>query len=494
MTKINTVYDLTKDINIEHWYDITKPPGLAGEIARDIEMGEVREQPRLRAVAALHELIIATKGKLKTPSGMKGNLLTICVADSAGGKDRSQSHFKVIARDIEKGGHVFGRIASSKDIGRTLINSEGVATFIIDECHGLFAVMSQKNGATYMAELGSEILSVYSDRLKKFSDLDIINAKEQLEKEMKKLRAEVKDKGLPDSEHRRREEQLEREILWPIQQGIEDPIFSMMCFSTPEKLASIICEENIGTGLIGRAIFIKGKDGRAKKQRKYGHQTPKELIAKMKGREKLCGKIAKYENDAVEQLAASLDDRFEELRNDVSLGAVISRSFEQVEKVATALAAGNGGVITEAMLMWSYCFVCESLMDVFSMLKVNESQEELGTMARWNEIKNRIENVLRGKSMDERVSQSTLYQKVIRAKAIKGLAESIGRANGEDANFGAEILIGPVITELMKDGAIDSIGRGYWIRDASKIASCKMNIKFSQVVDGVGMNNQRGWK
>jgi hypothetical protein len=180
MMAIKTIYDLTADIKKDSWYDITKPPGLAGEIAEDIAAGEVREQPRLRAVAALHELVIASKGKIKTPSGMKGNLLTICIADSAGGKDRSQSHFKMIARDIDKGQHVFGRIASSKDIGRTLINHEGVATFIIDECHGLFGVMSQKNGATYMAELGSEILSIYSDRLKKFSDLDAINAKELL--------------------------------------------------------------------------------------------------------------------------------------------------------------------------------------------------------------------------------------------------------------------------------------------------------------------------
>ncbi|EGI5777945.1 hypothetical protein UA63_004876, partial [Salmonella enterica subsp. enterica serovar 4,5:i:-] len=277
---IKTIYDLTADINKDRWYDITKPPGLAGEIADDIAAGEVREQPRLRAVAALHELIIASKGKIKTPSGMKGNLLTICIADSAGGKDRSQSHFKIMARDIEKGMHVFGRIASSKDIGRSLINHDGVATFIIDECHGLFGVMTQKNGAAYMAELGSEILSVYSDRLKKFSDLDAVNAKEQLEKELKKLKAEVKDKGIVESEYRRREQQLEREILWPIQQGIEDPIFSMMCFSTPEKLSSIICSENIGTGLIGRAIFIKGKDGRARKLRKYGHKTPQSLIDK----------------------------------------------------------------------------------------------------------------------------------------------------------------------------------------------------------------------
>ena len=493
---IKTIYDLTADIKKDVWYDITKPPGLAGEIADDIAAGEIREQPRLRAVAALHELVIASKGKIKTPSGMKGNLLTICIADSAGGKDRSQSHFKMIARDIEKGQHVFGRIASAKDIGRTLINHGGVATFIIDECHGLFGVMTQKNGATYMQELGSEILSIYSDRLKKFSDLDAINAKEQLEKELKKLKAEVKDKGIVESEYRRREQQLEREILWPIQQGIEDPIFSMMCFSTPEKLASIVCSENIGTGLIGRAIFIKGKDGRARKQGKYGHKTPPELIEKLKGIEKSSPVVARYEDTMVEQLAQSLDDRFEELRNDVAIGAVISRSFEQVEKVATALAAGNKGVITEAMLMWSFCFVCESLTDVMSMLKVNESQEELGTMARWNEIKNRIENVLSGRTRDDPMPQSSMIQRVVKTKSLKGLAESIARANGEEFSFGAKTLVTPVMQALMESRAIDAVGCGYWINDASKFEGTKMSVKFTQIVDGIGMNMaaMRGWR
>lgn len=496
MMAIKTIYDLTADINKSHWYDITKPPGLAGDIAEDIAAGEVREQPRLRAVAALHELVIASKGKIKTPSGMKGNILTICIADSAGGKDRSQSHFKMVSRDIDKGMHIFGRIASSKDIGRSLINHEGVATFIIDECHGLFGVMSNKNGATYMAELGSEILSIYSDRLKKFSDLDAINAKEQLEKEIKKLKSEVKEKGIVESEYRRREMQLEREILWPIQQGIEDPIFSMMCFSTPEKLASIICAENIGTGLIGRAIFIKGKDGRAKKSRRYGHKTPKELIEKMKAIEKSSPAVARYEDETVQAMAESLDDRFEELRNDVALGAVISRSFEQVEKVATALSAGNKGVITEQMLMWSFCFVCESLTDVMSMLKVNESQEELGTMARWNEIKNRVESILSGRTREDSMPQSSLLQRVVKTKSLKGLAESIARANGEEFSYGAKTLVIPVIQALMASRAIDAVGCGYWINDASKFEETKMSVKFTQIVDGVGMNMAaaRGWR
>ena len=77
----------------------------------------------------------------------------------------------------------------------------------------------------------------------------------------------------------------------------------------------------------------------------------------MKAVEKSSPQVARYENDVVQALAESLDDRFEELVNDVSLGAVIARSFEQVEKVATALSAGNKGVITEEMLMWSFCFV-----------------------------------------------------------------------------------------------------------------------------------------
>ena len=54
---------------------------------------------------------------------------------------------------------------------------------------------TQKNGAATWLNLVPEILSVYSDRLKKFSDLDAVSAKEQLEKELKKLKAEVKDKG-----------------------------------------------------------------------------------------------------------------------------------------------------------------------------------------------------------------------------------------------------------------------------------------------------------
>ncbi len=172
--------------------------------------------------------------------------------------------------------------------------------------------------------------------------------------------------------------------------------------------------------MIGRAIFIKGKDGRARKLRKYGHKTPQSLIDKMKAVEKSSPQVARYENDVVQALAESLDDRFEELVNDVSLGAVIARSFEQVEKVATALSAGNKGVITEEMLMWSFCFVCESLTDVMSMLKVNESREELGTMARWNEIKNRIENILSGRTKDDRMPQSILIQRSVKTKISQG--------------------------------------------------------------------------
>lgn len=492
--KIETIYDLDASINKETWYDITNPPGLAGEIANDIALGEIREQPRLRSAAALHELILASGGVVKTPSGMKGNLLTICIADSAGGKDRSQGHFKVFSRDIGKGNHVFGRIASSKDIGRTLINSGGLATFIIDECHSLFQVMSNKNGAAYMQELGSEILSTYSDRLKKFSDLDAINAREELDKQIKKLRAKAKDEAVVTGEVQRQEAKLEREILLPILNGIEDPIFSLMCFSTPEKLSKIICAENIGTGLIGRGIFIKGKDGRARKSKNFDHKTPKELIEKMRDVGKLTACKASYEDTMVQQLAEQLDDNFEQLRNDVAIGAVVSRSFEQVEKVATALSLGNKGIITEAMLLWAYCFVVESLCDVVSTLNVNESEEETGTVARWNEIKNRIQSVLSGLTEKDSMPQSRIVDKVVRTKSLKGLAEKVARANGEEFSYGAKKLITPVILELLKSGAIEAVGCSYWISDVRKFKKTNITVSFSQIVDSIGMMDYRsGW-
>ena len=148
------------------------------------------------------------------------------------------------------------------------------------------------------------------------------------------------------------------------------------------------------------------------------------------------------------------------------------------------------------MLMWAFCFVCESLTDVMSMLKVNESQEELGTMARWNEIKNRIENVLSGRTRDDSMPQSSIIQRVVKTKSLKGLAEAIARTNGEDFNFGAKTLITPVMQALMESRAIDAVGCGYWINDASKFESTKMSSKFSQIVEGIGMNMaaQRGWR
>lgn len=484
---IESVHDLMSDIDSKHWYDITKPPGLAGKLADDIGAGEIREQPRLRAVAALHELLIASGGRVKTPSGMKGNLLTICIAESAGGKDRSQNHFKIITKNIDKGQHVFGRIASSKDIGRTLVNSNGVATFVIDECHSLFGIMTNKTGAAYMQELGSEILSVYSDRLKKFSDLDILNAKEILEKEVKKLYKKGKDNGIVESEIKRQEALLERDILQPIMQGIEDPIFSMMCFSTPGKLSNIISQQHIESGLIGRGIFIKSPEGRQRKVKRSYEGTPKSLLDELAQVGKGQPKVAVYDCEATQELANMLDDRFEDLRNDEAVGAVIARSWEQVEKVATALSLGNKGIINEATLMWAYCFVVESLLDVVSLLNVNESKDELGTLSRWNEIKYRIENTLRGKTRADKLSQSALVQRVVKTQALRGLAQSLATNAGEEFSHGAETLILPVVNELIKSKAIDCVGRGYWINDPKKFEKTKMSAKFMQIVDGVGL-------
>ncbi len=40
----------------------------------------------------------------------------------------------------------------------------------------------------------------------------------------------------------------------------------------------------------------------------------------------------------------------------------------------------------------------------------------------------------------------------------------------------------------MASRAIDAVGCGYWINDASKFEGTKMSVKFTQIVDGIGMN------
>lgn len=493
--------ELTKDFSVGEWYDISNPPYLAGEICSDIELGEIRPQPRLRAVAALHTLITCN-GSVLTPSGLKGNIATICMSASSSGKDHSNQYLKKATIAAGAGSSVLARIASAKDISRALMLTGGNTTLLLDECHAIMGNISgSKRGADYMSELGPEILSTYTDRLKKFSALDIENAKEKYEKEEKKLLKQSKDMGLTNGELERRKERLYSEIVSSYEDGIKDPMLNIMAQSTPENIGSFICRENIDSGLAGRFLFFIGTyDIPAKvrtEEEAAKHQNPShDIIGRLALIKNSPFSEIKYADQQAIELVRLLGSKFEDHRNDPGISQVVSRAYERMQKVATALAIGNKGIIDQSILMWSYLFICDSIQCVESTLEANERGSERGGVARWEEIKGRIMQALTGKTRETGMQQSQLIQRICKAKAISEITSAISATARIKKSDAESMITEPVIMSLMRCGAIDSVGRKYWVSDAKKFDESIPDQKFIYTIESAlqNMRQHRGFK
>ena len=111
---------------------------------------------------------------------------------------------------------------------------------------------------TYQREIGGEVLSVYSDRLKMFSLVVAKNIKEDVEKERLLIKKVCKDEGIVEGspEEDSRLEKVKRKIDM-VEKGITDPFFSLAAYSTPANLEKIFCAENMDSGLAGRVIFVR---------------------------------------------------------------------------------------------------------------------------------------------------------------------------------------------------------------------------------------------
>jgi hypothetical protein len=72
------------------------------------------------------------------------------------------------------------------------------------------------------------------------------------------------------------------------------------------------------------------------------------------------------------------------------------------------------------------------------------------------------------------------------------MSQLLANNAGEEFIYGSNMLITPVIIELMKARAIDSVGCSYWIIDAKKFEQTKINTKFINIVDGIVMSRIRG--
>ncbi|WP_299084409.1 hypothetical protein [uncultured Paraglaciecola sp.] len=370
---------------------IENPPGLAGEMCQHLNLTAKRPIPLIYPIVALQMLSLAA-GVRKGLEGIKLNLLTLAIAPSAAGKEHGQSWLAEVAAQLKLGRHVVGGISSDVDMIRNVIEGDGRCCYRIDEIQGLFKSINSKNANTYESKIGDLILQLATSNVYLFAgnhrrqfNKEIDHDIEQLKKKIAKAEEGQKLETVEDPDVEKLSRALRR--LYKkrdfIENGWPDPIVSIMGHSTPTGLDSLITEENIGSGLIGRCLVIRCAEEREKLQqlKKPPFLGDATLINRLHQINKGSLHPLKVSEQAKVMLEAIQDYYDQDQRlNAPVMGAIYARVMEQVNKVASLLALEVGEVQPEHV-SYAFSLVARCIGDVGYLLQKDAANRASATTA-----------------------------------------------------------------------------------------------------------------
>ena len=408
---------------------IENPPGLAGEICQYLNKTANRPIPLIYPIVALQMLSLAA-GSRKGVDGIKLNLLTLAIAPSAAGKEHGQSWLAQTAAELKLGRHVVGGISSDVDMIRNLIDGDGRCCYRIDEIQGLFNAIKSKNANTYESKIGDLILTLATSKVYLFAGNHRRQFLKEIDQEidhLKKRIAKAEEQPEAETEETPDVEKLNRALRWLfkkrdfIENGWPDPVVSIMGHSTPGGLDSLITEENIGSGLIGRCLVIRCAEEREKLQKVK--ETP------FFGDVNILNRLHLVNNGSLHQLRVSKEaqqmldaiqsyyDQDQRLNAPV-MGAIYARVMEQVNKVASLLALEAEQVQPEHV-SYAFALVARCIGDIAYLLQKDAAQKANATIAdialhTRAEIKRRLAT---SKAKTEGIAPSVLKQVVLKCFA-----------------------------------------------------------------------------
>ncbi|WP_161796362.1 DUF3987 domain-containing protein [Arsukibacterium ikkense] len=369
---------------------IENPPGLAGEICQHLNKTANRALPLIYPIVALQMLSLAA-GSRKGLDGIKLNLLTLAIAPSAAGKEHGQSWLAQTAAELKLGRHVVGGISSDVDMIRNLIDGDGRCCYRIDEIQGLFNAIKSKNANTYESKIGDLILTLATSKVYQFAGNHRRTFLIEIDKEIDHLKKRIAkaEKEPEEGEETPDVEKLNRALRWLfkkrdfIENGWPDPVVSIMGHSTPSGLDSLITEDNIGSGLIGRCLVIRCAEEREKLQKVK--ETP------FFGDVDLFNRLHLINDGSLQPLRVSTEARQmldaiqsyydqDQRLNAPVMGAIYARVMEQVNKVASLLALEAEEVKPEHV-SYAFALVARCIEDIAYLLQKDTAQKANASIA-----------------------------------------------------------------------------------------------------------------
>lgn len=348
--------DKIKDI------DVDMPPGLAGDMCKDIARGERRRLPTLRPAAVLAILSALSRNRLSS-DGEKMTFFAMATALSASGKEAHQRYIKDILTTLNLQGMLCGKPRSDRNIMLDLFEHQKIV-YAIDEGHELFDKALSEKSNSFESGMGDLLLELKTSSLYTLSG----NLARELSAPVIKNLELLKGQSTLSEKDTEKIQDLEVRLAH-IQNGMPHPFVSLISYSTPVKADFIVNLKTVLSGFVGRFYYWRGPNVRGKLLTKPESSGPcEEIIERCKRINGLDYKIEMSPD--CDELVDQIVNYFEqdEMLNHEQLGAVYARGSEQIKHMASLLAVEEGKVSPEMLLYSTRVFIdnANSYMEVLN--------------------------------------------------------------------------------------------------------------------------------
>jgi hypothetical protein len=140
---------------------LLRVPGLIGELAEWINLRSPKPQPILALGASIAAMSAVLGRKVQTRSGLRSNLFVLGVGETGCGKDAARQCIKLLFEQIGAGKMIGESFASGPAIEEAITRAPS-CLYLIDEMGALLTQMRGGNAPTYIQQIKSVLLKVYS--------------------------------------------------------------------------------------------------------------------------------------------------------------------------------------------------------------------------------------------------------------------------------------------------------------------------------------------
>lgn len=376
--------------------DLTKPPGLVGQICNFINNNS--RSPRLNLAVAASLNAVSSAGGLRfrcAEDGTVGNMFSFCVAGSGTGKESILQSYISLMREAGIVAACHGGIKSEQEIYKNIIRNQA-AFYTIDEMGEMLGKIQgarKKSGSSpYLEGVIGTLMSIYS----KGNGYMLVNGdvkeeiRNKMQQELKALQDSKKNNEAPYSVDDRIK-QL-NESLRNIDSGIKDPFLNLFGFSAPDKFLTLMDEDMAQSGFFARALIFRDLDDNPK-ENKNMKKDDKELERlglilnslysaghTQSGRVELLGKkqLVKSTSKALEMMNIAKEHFWEMGENQKEREGLIAycrRGYELVSRVSLILAMGDG-VRTDEHIKWAFALVKRDIEDKIKLTTANNKDNK----------------------------------------------------------------------------------------------------------------------